>query len=123
MKHAYYTECPDCGAHLDPNEHCNCLEMRESTNLYVLQITGTKGTVWENGYAIIDPDAKICSGNVIVARYKGIPIIGRYKLTKSSVLESFYTIQPLEGAPIIVDSKVQIVGKVNSIAFGEREAS
>ena len=24
MKHTYYTTCPDCGAHLDPCEPCDC---------------------------------------------------------------------------------------------------
>ncbi len=24
MKKRYYDTCPDCGAHLDPNEQCDC---------------------------------------------------------------------------------------------------
>ena len=29
MKVAYYNVCPDCGAHLEPGEHCDCKERRE----------------------------------------------------------------------------------------------
>ena len=25
MNKPYYTECPDCGAHLDPGESCDCV--------------------------------------------------------------------------------------------------
>lgn len=26
---AYFDTCPDCGAHLDPGEHCDCREEKE----------------------------------------------------------------------------------------------
>ena len=26
---AYYSTCPDCGAHLDPGEPCDCREEKE----------------------------------------------------------------------------------------------
>ena len=26
---AYYNECPRCGAHLDPGEHCDCQANKE----------------------------------------------------------------------------------------------
>jgi len=28
---AYYRECPRCGAHLDPGEHCDCKDKEKST--------------------------------------------------------------------------------------------
>jgi len=24
MKHTYFRTCPECGAHLDPDERCDC---------------------------------------------------------------------------------------------------
>lgn len=26
---AYFTECPYCGAHLDPGERCECMDRRQ----------------------------------------------------------------------------------------------
>lgn len=32
-KSSYYRSCPDCGANLDPGEHCDCGEEKESIAL------------------------------------------------------------------------------------------
>lgn len=34
---SYYSTCPDCGAHLDPGEKCNCREEAESELLALVR--------------------------------------------------------------------------------------
>ena len=29
MQHTYYRTCPECGAHLDPDEPCDCDHKKE----------------------------------------------------------------------------------------------
>jgi len=29
MRYTYYRTCPECGANLDPGEHCDCQTLKE----------------------------------------------------------------------------------------------
>ena len=41
----YYRECPRCGANLDPEEHCDCVEERiRQTEVIMNMITRNKET-------------------------------------------------------------------------------
>lgn len=35
MKRTYYTTCPDCGAHLDPCERCDCRKWEASGTMKI----------------------------------------------------------------------------------------
>lgn len=44
---AYYNICPDCGAHLDPGETCDCKEEkeRESVKMQSMFSSGKDGQI------------------------------------------------------------------------------
>lgn len=39
---AYYNICPDCGAHLDPGEACDCQDRMEEKKIKAVSCTETE---------------------------------------------------------------------------------
>ena len=52
-KHAEYKTCPECGAHLDPQEHCDCENAEEKGEVKMSDNTVNRLSVSE-AYALIE---------------------------------------------------------------------